>query len=102
VLAGASGFVRPPDPTTLVIATRPVDGLAPGADVGLLGLDLTNRRRNRANGTVTAVTNMASPSPCARASATARNISRPARPPRASPARAPPNALPHSTTRPAG
>lgn len=55
VLAGTSGFVRSPDPTTLVIATRPVDGLAPGAEIGLLGLDLTNRRRNRANGTVTAV-----------------------------------------------
>jgi predicted pyridoxine 5'-phosphate oxidase superfamily flavin-nucleotide-binding protein len=55
VLTGAPGFVRSPDPTTLFIAASPVDGVASGAEVGLLGLDLTNRRRNRANGRVAAV-----------------------------------------------
>jgi predicted pyridoxine 5'-phosphate oxidase superfamily flavin-nucleotide-binding protein len=55
VLAGPPGFVQSPDPTTLVVAARPVDGVAMGAEVGLLGLDLTNRRRNRANGRVAAM-----------------------------------------------
>jgi predicted pyridoxine 5'-phosphate oxidase superfamily flavin-nucleotide-binding protein len=55
VLTGTPGFVRSPDPTTLVIAAPPVDGIAPEAEVGLLGLDLTNRRRNRANGRVVTV-----------------------------------------------
>ena len=58
LVAGAPGFVQSPDPTTLTIAARPRDddpaatGLREGAPVGLLGLDLTNRRRNRANGIV--------------------------------------------------
>lgn len=55
VLSGAPGFVRSPDPTTLVVGARPVDGVALDAEVGLLGLDLTNRRRNRANGRVVAM-----------------------------------------------
>jgi predicted pyridoxine 5'-phosphate oxidase superfamily flavin-nucleotide-binding protein len=56
VLAGAPGFVRSPDPVTLRIDGIPgaddpaAPGLATGREVGLLGLDLTNRRRNRANG----------------------------------------------------
>ncbi|MDP2333300.1 MAG: pyridoxamine 5'-phosphate oxidase family protein [Reyranella sp.] len=56
VLAGAPGFVQSPDPVTLRIAALPgtddpaAAGLAIGREVGLLGLDLTNRRRNRANG----------------------------------------------------
>jgi len=58
VVSGAPGFVQSPDPTTLAVAARPCDddpaaaGLLDGAHVGLLGLDLTNRRRNRANGIV--------------------------------------------------
>jgi predicted pyridoxine 5'-phosphate oxidase superfamily flavin-nucleotide-binding protein len=56
VLAGVPGFVRSPDPVTLRIDAIPgpddpaATGLATGREVGLLGLDLTNRRRNRANG----------------------------------------------------
>lgn len=56
VVSGLPGFVHSPDPTTLSIAALPgkgdpvAAGLFDGAPVGLLGLDLTNRRRNRANG----------------------------------------------------
>ena len=61
VLHGEAGFVRSPDPTALRI-----DALLAADDpaaagwrrdrvVGLLGLDLCNRRRNRANGTLAAV-----------------------------------------------
>jgi predicted pyridoxine 5'-phosphate oxidase superfamily flavin-nucleotide-binding protein len=56
VLAGQPGFMQSPDPTTLRIGTLPApdDPAAPtfiaGAEVGLLGLDFTTRRRNRANG----------------------------------------------------
>jgi predicted pyridoxine 5'-phosphate oxidase superfamily flavin-nucleotide-binding protein len=61
VLAGSPGFVQSPDPVTLRVdsvadAGDPAAaGLAIGRDVALLGLDLTNRRRNRANGQVAAV-----------------------------------------------
>jgi predicted pyridoxine 5'-phosphate oxidase superfamily flavin-nucleotide-binding protein len=61
VLAGTPGFVQSPDPVTLRIEACPATddpaaaGLAIGCDVGLLGLDLTNRRRNRANGRLAAV-----------------------------------------------
>ena len=56
VLTGAPGFVRSPDPATLRIAARPAAddpaaaSFVAGADVGLIGLDFTTRRRNRANG----------------------------------------------------
>ncbi len=58
VLTGDAGFVTSPDPTTLRIAAQPdagdpiSAGLRAGAEIGLLGLDLSNRRRNRANGRV--------------------------------------------------
>jgi ferredoxin-NADP reductase/predicted pyridoxine 5'-phosphate oxidase superfamily flavin-nucleotide-binding protein len=58
IVAGAPGFVASPDPQSLVIETSPVagdalaDALRPGADVGLLGIELETRRRNRANGRV--------------------------------------------------
>ncbi len=58
LLAGEPGFVRSPDPQRLAIAAVPVPGdalehaLAPGADLGLLGIDLATRRRNRVNGSV--------------------------------------------------
>lgn len=58
LLAGAPGFVGSPDPQRLAIDARPVPGdalegaLATGADLGLLGIDLETRRRNRVNGRV--------------------------------------------------
>ncbi|MGQ0580499.1 MAG: pyridoxamine 5'-phosphate oxidase family protein [Reyranella sp.] len=56
VLSGQPGFIQSPDPVTLRIeGVHEAEGLAAGRDIGLLGLDLTNRRRNRANGQVTEV-----------------------------------------------
>ena len=61
VLTGDTGFIQSPDPTTLRIAALPApdDPAAPafaaGAEVGLIGLDFTTRRRNRANGRLVAV-----------------------------------------------
>jgi predicted pyridoxine 5'-phosphate oxidase superfamily flavin-nucleotide-binding protein len=61
VLTGEPGFMQSPDPTTLRIAALPApdDPAAPafvaGAEIGLLGLDFTTRRRNRANGRLVAV-----------------------------------------------
>jgi predicted pyridoxine 5'-phosphate oxidase superfamily flavin-nucleotide-binding protein len=61
ILTGAPGFVAAPDSTTLAIHALPhafdpfARNLAVGARVGLLGLQLETRRRNRANGIVTAV-----------------------------------------------
>lgn len=58
VMAGPPGFMQSPDPRTLAIAAAPLPGdplgraLAPGARVGLLGLEHHTRRRNRLNGTV--------------------------------------------------
>ena len=58
LLAGAEGFVRSPDRQTLIIDAKPVRGdalegaLNPGADVGLLGIELAARRRNRVNGRI--------------------------------------------------
>lgn len=58
VLAGPEGFVTSPTPNELAIAALPIPGdpadaaLSPGAPIGLLGLDLRTRRRNRANGTI--------------------------------------------------
>src|SRR5437879_12630942 len=62
LLAGPGpGFVTSPDETTLRIDTLPPPEdpmarlLAVGSQVGLLGIELPTRRRNRANGVVTAV-----------------------------------------------
>ena len=61
VLSGAEGFVQSPDPATLRIAALPAaddpaaPGFAAGAEIGLIGLDFTTRRRNRANGRLVAV-----------------------------------------------
>ncbi|MDY0831292.1 pyridoxamine 5'-phosphate oxidase family protein [Pseudomonas sp. SED1] len=58
LLEGAPGFVYSPDPYSLRIDSLPaVDdparaGLKKGAAVGLLGIDLNTRRRNRMNGVV--------------------------------------------------
>ncbi len=60
VLTGPPGFVQSPDPVTLTVAARPRAG-EPGAELfvagqpfGALGLDFATRRRNRANGRITA------------------------------------------------
>ncbi len=58
LLAGAPGFVRTPDATTLELGARPLgEGTIPidislGAPVGLLGIEPATRRRNRVNGVV--------------------------------------------------
>ena len=60
VLTGPPGFVTSPDPATLRIAALPRDGdpagpgFAADAGIGLLGIDLATRRRNRANGRIVA------------------------------------------------
>jgi predicted pyridoxine 5'-phosphate oxidase superfamily flavin-nucleotide-binding protein len=61
ILTGAPGFVSSPDPTTLQIAAPPdrddpvAAFLRSGSPVGILGIDLATRRRNRANGVVRSV-----------------------------------------------
>jgi predicted pyridoxine 5'-phosphate oxidase superfamily flavin-nucleotide-binding protein len=61
ILTGAPGFIVSPDPNTLHIVGRPdaqdpvATSLVPGAPVGLLGIDLGTKRRNRANGRLRAV-----------------------------------------------
>jgi predicted pyridoxine 5'-phosphate oxidase superfamily flavin-nucleotide-binding protein len=59
LLAGPEpGFVQSPDDTTLCIDARPhaddplAASIMPGAALGLLGIELPTRRRNRANGVV--------------------------------------------------
>jgi uncharacterized protein len=60
-LTGRPGFVTSPDPRTLTIRAKPVapdplaKNLAVGLPIGLLGIQLETRRRNRMNGTVTAL-----------------------------------------------
>lgn len=62
ILAGAPGFLAAPSPRTLIVAARvdPADpagaGLRAGEAVGLLGIDLHTRRRNRLNGPIRAAT----------------------------------------------
>jgi len=61
LLVGEPGFLRSPDPRTLTIETMPrsddplAAALAPGAPLGLLGIQLETRRRNRMNGTISEV-----------------------------------------------
>ena len=61
LLEGDPGFVTSPDPATLRIdalpgASDPAVGMIRVADeIGLLGIDLETRRRNRANGIVSSV-----------------------------------------------
>lgn len=58
LLVGPEGFVTSPDPRHLTIDARPVTGdalegaLVEGADLGILGIELSTRRRNRLNGRV--------------------------------------------------
>jgi hypothetical protein len=62
ILAGEPGFVASPNATTLRIAATPDGGdpaapwFKPGAAIGLLGIDLATRRRNRANGVIADIT----------------------------------------------
>lgn len=61
LLAGPSGFMSSPDPRTLRIDALPTAGdpfhrnLAAGTEIGILGIDLAARRRNRLTGTISAV-----------------------------------------------
>jgi uncharacterized protein len=61
VLAAPPGFAHSPDPTHLRIDALPLPGdplgaaLAPGAPIGLLGIEPHTRRRNRMNGVIEAV-----------------------------------------------
>lgn len=61
ILQGEPGFVTSPSPTVLDVAAAPfagdpaMAGLRHGADVGLLGIEPPTRRRNRMNGTISAV-----------------------------------------------
>lgn len=60
LLSGPDGFVRSPDSRTLDLAARPVpgdalaDALGEDTDLGLLGIELASRRRNRVNGRIRA------------------------------------------------
>ncbi len=60
MLTGAPGFIASPTPERLEIDAVPVAGdplseaLVPDAPLGLLGIELPTRRRNRANGRVVA------------------------------------------------
>jgi predicted pyridoxine 5'-phosphate oxidase superfamily flavin-nucleotide-binding protein len=60
-LAAEPGFVASPTPTTLSIAALPsqddpaFDSFRPGSPIGLLGLEVETRRRNRANGRIESV-----------------------------------------------
>jgi uncharacterized protein len=61
ILVGHPGFLFSPDDRTLRIAAKPLPGdplvtnLTQGSDIGLLGIDLSTRRRNRLNGIVAAM-----------------------------------------------
>ena len=58
LLTGEQGFMQFPDDKTLHFATQPIKGDAleeafvEGADIGLIGIELGNRRRNRATGSI--------------------------------------------------
>jgi uncharacterized protein len=60
ILVGNPGFLSSPDDRTLQITATPLAGdplannLAAGIDIGVLGIELHTRRRNRLNGIVTA------------------------------------------------
>lgn len=59
LLTGAPGFAQAPDQHQLWLATQPSKGdalagaLNPGTVLGLLGIELATRRRNRVNGVIT-------------------------------------------------
>jgi predicted pyridoxine 5'-phosphate oxidase superfamily flavin-nucleotide-binding protein len=61
ILVGQPGFISSPSDRTLQVAAEPLFGdpltttLVNGTDIGLLGIELHTRRRNRMNGIVTAI-----------------------------------------------
>jgi ferredoxin-NADP reductase/predicted pyridoxine 5'-phosphate oxidase superfamily flavin-nucleotide-binding protein len=61
LLAGSPDFIQSPDARGLEISALPhpgdalADALQPGTDLGLLGIELETRRRNRVNGRVGAL-----------------------------------------------
>lgn len=61
MVTGQSGFITSPDSKTLDIAASPLrwdplnTTLKPGTDVGILGIDLETRRRNRLTGRIESV-----------------------------------------------
>jgi len=61
LLTGEPGFLHSPDPHTLSVESMPHEGdplvpaLVVGAPLGLLGIELETRRRNRMNGTISEV-----------------------------------------------
>ncbi len=63
LLVGAPGFLHAPDDRHLWIEARPLPGdalqtaLTAGAEVGLLGIELETRRRNRVNGRISGSSN---------------------------------------------
>lgn len=62
MLVGPPGFVSSPDDRTLAVDAWPATGdpiaagIAPGKPIGVLGIELETRRRNRANGRAIAAT----------------------------------------------
>ncbi len=62
LLTGPPGFATSPDPKILTITAHQIgelpglDNLGVGDAIGVLGIDLSNRRRNRMHGRVTAIT----------------------------------------------
>jgi uncharacterized protein len=61
MLVGNPGFLSSPNEHTLRVTAQPLFGdplattLAEGIDIGLLGIELHTRRRNRLNGNITAI-----------------------------------------------
>lgn len=59
LLVGQPGFVQSPDDHSLLFDTQALRGdaleasLVAGSEIGLLGIELATRRRNRVNGTIT-------------------------------------------------
>ena len=62
MISGAKGFLSTPDTQTLRISAivsdvlMHLDDLKPGAMIGVVGIDMSNRRRNRMHGRIASVT----------------------------------------------
>lgn len=58
ILTGQPGFIQSPSPTSLTVGARPdpadpaAAGAIAGASIGMLGIELHTRRRNRMNGAI--------------------------------------------------